>query len=365
MPEDGTQGVSAADMYPLERAIVTHVERPRPGLARVLVRALTASHEEPAHALDPIAATLELGDDVLLNTAADRLGLGSSEGHVVVVNLSRPEVRSALSGREMKARYTSNQTPVELAASPTAWRDVTLNGAPVVVAELHSALVPLIAGLRAAGCARPVAYVMPDWNALPAVLSDSVARLRDLGWMAALITCGQAFGGDVEAASLPAGLALAAESGAPITVVVGGPGHLGGQQPFGFSSAGQAEALHVAHALGGQPVLAPRLSQADARERHRGVSHHTLALLERLLLAAVTVPLPEHTPDAIVDAVRRAAARTESRVPRVGPVDYRAIAKEADLVLTSMGRGPEDDPLYFASQAAAGAYAAAQVEGMG
>ena len=62
MPEDGTQGVSAADMYPLERAIVTHVERPRPGLARVLVRALTASHEEPAHALDPIAATLELGE---------------------------------------------------------------------------------------------------------------------------------------------------------------------------------------------------------------------------------------------------------------------------------------------------------------
>lgn len=352
-------------MYPLERATVTQVTRPRPGLARVLVRTLTGSHEEPAHALDPVAATLEPGDDVLLNTAADRLGLGSSEGHVVVANLSRPEVRYAPRGREMKARYTSIQTPVDLATSDAAWRDATLKAMPVLVAELHSSLAPIVAGVRAVGCSAPTAYVMPDWNALPIVLSDTVARLREVGWIGPTITCGQAFGGDLEAASLAAGLALASETGARLAIVAGGPGHMGGRQLFGFSSAGQAEALHVAHALGGRPILVPRVSQADTRERHRGVSHHTLAILERLLLTPVSVVLAAEAPTAIGDDLARASARTGSLVQRVATPPYRPAAAEAGLILHSMGRGPDDDPLYFENHAAAGAYAAALIEEAG
>ncbi len=355
-------GVDGARMYPLERATVTRLTRPRPGLARVLVRTLTACREEPAYALDPIAASLEQGDDVLLNAAADRLGLGSSEGHVVVANLSRPEVRALPSGAEMKVRYTSSQTPVELAASNTMWRDVALKGLPVVVAELHSALAPILAGVRAAGSQARVAYLMPDWNALPAVLSDSVAQLREAGWVEWVITCGQAYGGNIEAASVPAGLALAAEVGAALVVVVGGPGHLGGSQPFGFSSTAQAEALHTAHALGGRPIMAPRVSEADARTRHRGVSHHTLALLERLLLIPIDVPLPAGVPDAIVDTLARAAARTGSAVHRVEVPDYSHAAVEVGIALASMGRTPDDDPLYFRCQAAAGAYVARLLE---
>ena len=52
------------------------------------------------------------------------------------------------------------------------------------------------------------------------------------------------------------------------------------------------DTAHAALALGLPTLLSPRLSAADPRERHRGVSHHTLTVLE-LLLAPVDGRRPE------------------------------------------------------------------------
>ncbi len=60
-----------------------------------------------------------------------------------------------------------------------------LFGMPVVVADLHSSLPAVIAGVRAVdGPGARVAYVMTDGGALPAWFSRTVAGLRDAGWLA-------------------------------------------------------------------------------------------------------------------------------------------------------------------------------------
>jgi len=347
-------------MMQLSKGVVISVARPRPGLARLRVRVGEAV--EPSFALSPVANSIAEGDEVLLNVTAARLGLGSDEGHPVVANLTRPESKPTDLRNEMKVRYTAAQVAAGATRSDSASSDATLGGMPVVVAELHSALAPVLGALRAELGSRrdalPVAYVMPDWCSLPMVLSDTVARARELGWLSVTVTCGQAFGGELEAASLPAGMLLACEAGARVAVVVGGPGHLGAAQPFGFSAAHQADALHAAAALGGRPVFSPRLSSADPRDRHRGISHHTRCILGRLLLTGVTIAAPSDSPEPLLDDLRDLAERSGSVVEPVEVPDYEPECSAGGLALRSMGRGPTDDPLYFAAAAAAGALAA-------
>jgi len=333
------------------------VSRPRPGLARLDVRVGDADLR--AYALGPLGAAVTVGDEVLLNVTAETLHLGTAEGSPVVANLTRPEITGETLRNEMKLRYTPAQIAVGATHSEERMDSVNLGGMPVVVAELHSALAPMLAGL-CAQVERPpkVGYVMPDWNALPLVLSDTVHRARSEGLIHVTATCGHAFGGDIEAAGLPAGLALSAEAGAEVLVVIGGPGHLGARQPFGFSGCSQAEALHVASALGGTVVFCPRLSEGDSRARHRGVSHHTRAILERLLLTCVTVAVPTSAPRSCREKLERMAERTGSRVCGVDVPEYADACARFGIALTTMGRGPETDRLYFDTAAAAGVLAA-------
>ena len=92
---------------------------------------------------------------------------------------------------------------------------------------------------------------------------------------------------------------------------------------------------------GGRPVIAPRVSQVDSRDRHRVVSHHTLAVLE-LSLGRPAVAWP-------------AGSRPRRRSRRSSESTSRRLARSLRRVpLRSMGRGPEDDPWFFAAAFAAG-----------
>ena len=120
-----------------------------------------------------------------------------------------------------------------------------------------------------------------------------LAGLRDAGWLAACVTVGQAFGGDLEAVSIHSGL-LAARlvARADVAVVVQGPGNLGTGTRWGFSGVSSGEAVNAAGVLSGRPVAALRVSQADPRERHLGVSHHSLTALGRVALTPADVGRP-------------------------------------------------------------------------
>ena len=241
-----------------------------------------------------------------------------------------------------------------------------LDGLPVVVADLHSALPAIVAGARfaadRAGRAMPrVAYVMTDGGALPAWFSRTVAGLRSAGWIDACVTTGQSFGGDLEAVTVHTGLLAARHVvGADLVVVAQGPGNLGTGTRWGFSGVAAGEAVNAVGTLGGRPVASLRVSGADQRERHLGVSHHSLTAYGRVALAPadVVVPLLDGELGARVrDQAAPLGQRHRLVEVATGPDLLRALGR-SPVRLSTMGRGLEQDPEAFLAAAAAGVHAA-------
>ncbi len=325
---------------------VEEVLSERPGIQRVLVDG------ERAYALTEQIGAVAVGDRVVVNTTAVDLGLGTGGWHVVHWNLSRDEWSSPGPGHIMKLRYTSLQSDTG-ALEEEADPGLDLRGTPVVACSLHSQ-VPLVAGrfLDHHPDAR-VVYVMTDGAALPLALSDLVVAMVDAGVVHATITAGHAFGGDREAVSVPSALAAAVALERADLVVVGmGPGVVGTDTALGTTAVEVAAVLDAAAALGGRPICCVRASGADARPRHRGASHHVDTIL-RLTRSRVEV--------ATVVGAEVTAPRHDVRV--VDPGDVPGCLAARGLRVTSMGRGPEDDPLFYASAGAAGVLAAAAPDG--
>jgi hypothetical protein len=324
------------------------------------------------------------GDRVLLNTTALAKGLGTGGYALVVALPDRLPPDPELPGHMVKARYTPLQAcvlGVEEQDSPyhQALEDADdLGGVPVVVADLHSALPAVLAGFYARRAAFPpaaaappavqaggrvlprAAYVMLDGGALPAWFSRTVHGLRGAGWLAGTVTVGQAFGGDLEAVTLHSGLLAARHVlGADLIVVAQGPGNLGTGTRWGFSGVAAGEAVNAVAVLGGRPVASLRVSEADPRERHRGISHHSLTAYGRVALARADVVLPD-LPGAFGAQVTAAAASLADRhsLVRVSVAGLREALEACPVPLSTMGRGPQDDPAYFLAAAAAGRHAA-------
>ena len=288
---------------------MAQVRREWPGAVELEV----TTGEGPLRALAYPALTgrPQPGDRVLLNATAAELGLGTGGYALVIAVPDRLPEDSPGPGHLVKARYTPLQACVQGAdeqGSPhhEVLRDADdLGGMPVVVADLHSALPAILAGLREAG-PRVTAYVMLDGGTLPAWFSRTAAGLREAGWLAGTISTGQSFGGDLETVTVHTGLLAARHVlGAEVAVVTQGPGNLGTGTRWGFSGVACGEAVNAAAVLGGRPVASLRISEADARQRHRGVSHHSLTAYGRVALAGADVVVP--------------GARRRSRRPGRGP----------------------------------------------
>jgi hypothetical protein len=351
---------------------VARVRREWPGAAELEVTVEDAASENapPVRALayPELTGRPEPGDRVLLNTTALDLALGTGGYALVVAVPDRlPPDRSG-PGHLVKARYTPLQAVVlgaDEQDSPhhDVLRDADdLDGLPVVVADLHSALAPVLAGLYAAAGTPAVraAYVMTDGGALPAWFSRACATLREAGWLAGTVTVGQAFGGDLETVTLHTGLLAARHVlGADVAVVAQGPGNLGTGTRWGFSGVAAGEAVNAVAALGGRPVAALRISDADARERHRGISHHSLTSYGRVALARADVVLPALPGEfgARVAAEAEPLAARHSLVT-VGTEGLDEALRASPAPLSTMGRGLDQDHAYFLACAAAGRHAA-------
>lgn len=313
----------------------------------------------------------EPGDTVLLNTTALALGLGTGGYAMVVAVPDRlPPDPPPGPGHLVKARYTPLQATVlgvDEQDSPhhalLADAD-SLTGMPVIVADLHSALPPILAGLLADRPDTRVVYVMPDGGALPAWFSMTIARLRDAGALAATITVGQAFGGDLEAVTVHTGL-LAARLvlDADAVVLAQGPGNLGTGTRWGYSGVTAGEAVNAAAVLSGRPVASLRVSEGDARERHQGVSHHSLTAYGRVALARADVPVPElGGPFGERVAAQAAALGDRHTLTPVGVTGLHDVLAAAEqdwgVRMSTMGRGLDEDLAYFLTAAAAGRHTA-------
>ncbi len=336
-----------------------------------------------ALAYPALVGSPRVGDRVLLNVTALEAGLGTGGYALVVAIPDRLPDDPDLGGHIMKARYTPLQVMTASADEQgSEYHELlesadSLDAMPVVVADLHSALPAILAGLRssfgtraaaAAGGTTPrppggsprVAYVMTDGGALPAWFSRTIAGLREAGWLAATITTGQSFGGDLEAVTVHSGLLTARHAvGADVAIVAQGPGNLGTGTKWGYSGVAAGEAVNAAAALDGRPVASLRVSFADPRERHQGVSHHSLTAYGQVALAGADVVVPAlQEPQAARVASDVAPLAARHRLITV-PVDGLEEALRASPVaLSTMGRSLDEDLEYFLAAAAAGAHAA-------
>ncbi|MDP9395542.1 MAG: DUF3866 family protein [Actinomycetota bacterium] len=311
-----------------------------------------------------------VGDRVLLNTTALAMGLGTGGYAMVVAIPDRlPEDPLPAPGHLVKARYTPLQATVlgvDEQDSPhyAALRDADdLAGMPVVVADLHSALPAVLAAVIADRPGLTVAYVMTDGGALPAWFSRTVDGLRRAGWLGGTVTVGQAMGGDLETVTLHTGLLAARHVvGADLAVVAQGPGNLGTGTRWGFSGVAAGEAVNAAAVLGGAPVASLRVSEADPRPRHRGVSHHSLTAYGRVALAPADVPVPMLA-GSFGNVVRdqAAALATRHRLVDVALDALYDALLASPVRLSTMGRGLDEDPAAFLAAAAAGRHAASLV----
>jgi Protein of unknown function (DUF3866) len=359
-------------MLKLRRATITDAG-PSDGPEQELVVEMDGHRSRPAVADVALIGAAQVGDEVIVNAQALDLGLGSGGFDIVHVNLTRGLGGDGAPGANvMKLNYTSLQhavRPVE---------DARLNlplCRPVAVLALHGQIAPVVwAFARAVPDAR-LGYVQTAGGALPGGRSRTVRALRERDLLAGHLTAGPTFGGESEAITTAGALHHGLDTLGWDAVVCGpGPGIVGSDSPLGHGGLSALDSAHAALALGCEALLVARMSSGDPRARHRGISHHTLTVLD-LLLAPVTVALPAGMRSPVgadlragLGAVfggampsRPGLALDVERPARITRHDWRRATVDlpayaaSGLSAHTMGRGLTQDPLFFGAALAGGA----------
>ena len=346
-------------MIRIRRGVALEVARPRRGLQMVTVE--VDGEKARAIAYDDLTGAIAPGDRLVLNTGAVALGLGTGGVHFVVAIEGGLDVDPPGPGHAMKLRYTPMQhvvEPVEEMHQAEIDSFQTLDGVPVIITSLHSGLAPAAVAAKTVDPGAKVVYVMTEAGSLALPFSESVAELTEHHFVDVTVTCGQAFGGDYEAvnvftAIIAAHLVLDAEP----MIVGAGPGNLGTASRYGFALMEVGELVNAVAALGGRPIVAPRISFADTRERHRGISHHTLTALRVAALVGAEIAIPTLAAERADLVMRQLEDARLLDLHRAVTVhlgdDVERALRNAPVRLESMGRSFDDDPDCFRAAAAA------------
>ena len=352
----------------LRAGVALSITDEAPGMQIVQCSVEDATDAE-AVAYTALVGSVRRFDRILLNTTAVDLSLGSGGRHFVVANLTRSELEpQSPEGHIVKARYTPLQCVVETVEESGALTGNTdnLSGMPVVCCELLSQATAAIAGFRYRNPGGRIAVVVTDEAALPVVLSDDLRRLRASVPGLTFISSGQAFGGDYEAVNLYSALLTAKHVlKASVAFVTPGPGTVGTGTRWGFGGVAQGQALNAACALEGRPIGVVRASIADSRPRHRGISHHTQTVFSRVAMGRFHAGWPTPAGDEYQDDWNDLVEMSEGRLTghRVtGSADALEECESEGRRLRSMGRGRQDDSLFFETAAAAGILASTLLE---
>jgi len=296
------------------------------------------------------------GDEVVVNTEALDLKLGSGGFDLVHVNLSRGLDGEGTAGAHvMKLNYTPVQhsvLPVESERSPSVGNFPPVDPVarsldqPVGVFFLHGQLAPVAWAAAQAAPDKKVGFVQTVGGALPGGLSNVVRALRDRDLLAGHITAGMAYGGEGEAITTVGAIHTGLRDLGWDGVICGpGPGILGSGSALGHGGMYAMDSIHAAAALGCRPVVVPRVSSGDPRARHQGLSHHTGTVL-RMVLCPVTVAVPT----GFQVAWPAQHVEHEWRAVDVDTAGYEA----SGLPATTMGRSIAQDEAFFASALAGG-----------
>ena len=345
-------------------AVVEEIVQERLGLQ--ILTARVGSDTRRAVLFTRYAAAAKPGDQVVLNTTATELELGSGGEDFVVWNLAHEDHDSRSDGHIMKLRYTPLQTEVLAVESPESEYHTTMRYAdglqqmPVLAASLHSQLLPVVMALKRSKPRVRLCYVMTDGGALEASLSQTTRRLRELGWLSAIVTIGHAVGGDLEAVNVYSGLLASRHVVKADVAIVGmGPGVVGTATAFGTTALEMGLTLNAAASLGGTPIAVVRMSSGEERDRHRGMSHHAFTALTRVALTSVDVPIPTGHAAGLEEVAARHRIIEVDADRVIGDLDE---GRSLGLEPSHMGRGPEEDRLFFLAAGAAGIHGAEYVK---
>lgn len=372
-------------MLKLRKATVVEAHRAR-GPEQDLVVMLADGERRPAIADVGLLGVSVVGDELIVNVQARDLGLGSGGFDVVHVNLTRGLTAEGTAGAHvMKLNYTSLQhavIPVEDAQTGALVDGARAGGEldlplerPVGVLALHGQLAAVAWAFAEAQPGLKLGFVQTAGGALPGGHSRVVRALRERGLLAGHLTAGAAFGGEGEAITTAGALHHGLVTlGWDAAVCGAGPGIVGSSSPLGHGGMYALDSAHTALALGARTLVVARMSSADGRERHRGISHHTLTVLD-LLLEPVTVALPAGIRSPVgadlraglgsvfAGSAERGKPQLELEVDRPARMahhDWRHAQVDmpgylaSGLPAATMGRGLVEDPLFFAAALSGG-----------
>lgn len=355
-------GKRGKKMLQLVTATVTGVVEQREGMQILSVQVEGSQHIEQAISFGE--ESYSLGDHLLVNTTAVRLQLGTGGFHLVVGKentMRERDVAPSEWGHIMKMRYAPWQLAVDTVEEQNSpyhelfsREDLSLEGTPVVISELHSMLPVTVQAIKEKNAEEQIVYVMPDGASLPLALSRHVHHLRKTEKLAATVTAGHAWGGDYEAVTIHSALLAAKHiESATIIVCMLGPGVAGTGTSYGFSGVQLAEVIHAVSALGGIPFYIPRISFSDLRNRHYGLSHHTSVVLGRYALRPVVLSIPrlgDHRDFHLEQQVSALCKQNEHGVVwgSVASLDrLNALEETYGLSFSTMGRSWKEDPVPF------------------
>ena len=336
-----------------------------------IIRALVESElgEISAVGFPDMLGPLNDGDEVVINTTGIELGLGTGGVAFILWNLSSTELPRPVDGHIVKLRYTPWQKTVLSSEAPEGPHHETLqevesiDGMPVVVCALHSQVAAVAAGIKAVKPEARVGYVMTDGAALPLAWSELSKELCQRGLIDVTCTVGHAFGGDIEAINVYSGLAALRHGEiTDIAIVALGPGIVGTETKLGHSAMELGQNSDAVIALKGRSVVALRIAFHDPRERHTGVSHHTITALRLAARERTTVVVPHLTgaerQSVIRDQLERSGIVRKHDVVVASGQPGLKVLNDADIEPASMGHRMRDAPELFIAAAAAGSVAA-------
>ncbi|MFD2672821.1 DUF3866 family protein [Marinicrinis sediminis] len=352
------------------------------------------SHDDPSNSITATATSTNTTTTASSNevpahaVSSDKL-IGS-----MCENQTSSNAQVLSKGHMMKLRYTPFQRSVlsveeaESRAHELFLNELKLEQMPVLIGELHSMLPVAAAWLYQQQIYREplverevrgnrehrehpenkrrlrVCYLMSDGGALPLSFSRHVRQLKKLGWIDQTITYGHAYGGDYEAMNKYTAL-IAGKwvSGADISLVMMGPGIAGTGTQLGHSGMEVSELINATSKLGGIPVVIPRISFADRRSRHQGLSHHLLTTLRYASERAI-LPLPADLPHEqrlqIRQQVEDAGLAQHHAIEWMETISLSSVSQAMQRYgspLTTMGRGLDEEPAFFLGVCAASQYA--------
>lgn len=305
------------------------------------IRLEGSEQTRPAWADESMVGPSQVGDEVIVNVEALDLGLGSGGFDIVHANLTRGlAAGGSATEHVMKLNYSSLQHPVaSVEREAETDREPPV---PVLAIGLHGHLAPAAWAASEAG-ATGIGYIQTGGGALPGSLSRDVRELLDRGLLAGHVTAGPAYGGEREAITLTGAIDAASSLGWNGVIAGPGPGILGSGTAFGHGGMSALDVIHAGLSLGAPVLLSPRLSSGDPRPRHRGLSHHSRAVLD-LALGPVELPVPAEFIEMIPEGIDKVVAVE---------VDLDAYGRSG-LPRRTMGRDLEQDRPFFAGPLAAG-----------